>query len=142
MSDLWPEDIQSVKALAPVTIVREQGIALGKKTKNLVIGKVKEYPTVPGRFAFRFAITAPALRYEYELFRFEYGVELYPVNIYPDDAIMKELERSGVPKHPGVHGLCVEAESEEDFLKLLSRIFASEKSRKVVTAVMSQVQHE
>ena len=85
MSDLWPEDIQSVKAVAPVTIVREQGATLGKKTKNLVIGEVEEIAASErGRFAFRFAITAPALKYEYDLFSFQYGVDLYPVDVYPD----------------------------------------------------------
>ena len=152
MSDLWPEEIQSVKTVAPVTIVREQGTALGKKTKNLVIGKVKEgSPTVSGRFAFRFAISAPALRYEYELFRFEYDVELYPVDVSPDSAITLELSKSIVPlesdrgSYPPSPPIFPPSKffrstNEEEFQDLLRRIFASGKCRQVIAALMAQIE--
>ena len=155
MSDLWPEDIQSVKALAPVTIVREQGAALGKKTKNIIIGKVREYPMTRGRFSFIFVVSSPALKYEYDLFRFDYGVELYPVDVSPDSAIASELSKSVVPlgrgddddvsfpaaPHRIVPGLTVfRSTNEEEFQDLLRKIFASGKCRQVITALMAQIE--
>ena len=40
MTDLWPDDIEHTSVKAPVTILREQGTFLGRKTSNLVEGEI------------------------------------------------------------------------------------------------------
>lgn len=42
MIDLWPEDFASVGERSPISILKEQAAYLGKRTKNLVEGKVSK----------------------------------------------------------------------------------------------------
>ena len=40
MEDLWPDDIAENKTRSPFSIFKEQGKYLGRKTNNLVLGKI------------------------------------------------------------------------------------------------------
>ena len=133
MEDLWPNDVASTKAIAPVNIVREQGLMLGKKTRNKVLGKVEKAETYGRLFSFSFVIEAPALGYSYELFTFTYGVDLYPVTVKPDDEMRSEL---------GSEPYEIEVKSEEEFTQILKRIFSSRKARKVITALLAQMENK
>jgi len=76
-------------------------------------------------------ITAPVIdNYSYRLFYLAYDVDLYPVRIALDEAIAKEL---GV-----VRGQTMTASGEQDFTDILQQIFASQKTRQVVEAILSQ----
>ena len=71
MIDLWPDDIEHTSVKAPVTILKEQGALLGRKTDNLVEGVVardRRLFTEPGDFRYSFYLAAPALGdYRYRL---------------------------------------------------------------------------
>jgi hypothetical protein len=137
-NDLWPDDLQSLKAIAPVAILREQAAALGAKTKNVAKGKVEdvdEFRKIAqdyGPFAYSFSIVAPVLgTYEFRLFDISYDAAMYPVQIHPSADVSKEL---GLPGR----GSYIKAEDESALNHALKQIFASKKTRQVVGAILSQ----
>jgi hypothetical protein len=131
MTDLWPTDLQATDLIAPYTIAKAQGKIRGKRTKNLLVGRI--HRTSPGKFDFGyiFFIASHPLSYQYNLFQFYYGAGLYPVTIIPDSAIQNEL-------FPDIK--TITAQSEEEFMEILKKIFASEKTKRLITAILTQVQ--
>jgi hypothetical protein len=130
MTDLWPEDIGQGKVRAPVMILKEQAAALGKKTANVVEATVES--TSSGTrwtmydFVHEFYLVGPLLNnYRYQLFTARNGVDLYPVKV--------EFSEFGEDR--------VTASSEEELLNILGRIFSSDKTRKVVDAIIAQSQN-
>ncbi len=116
-------------------------LGLHKKTESLVEGKVLtiERSQYLEAFGFSFNIVGPALGfYAYRLFSVYYGVSMYPLKIDLDGDIKQDLKAEltdyKVEKHTGL----VLAESEEEFLKILTVIFASRKTRQVIQAILSQ----
>ncbi len=136
MTDLWPDDIQVVKVKAPVTILREQASLLGQRTKNIVRAEVHVVAGLHFHpFVFSFHIVGPALgNYRYKLFEIRHGIELYPARIALDD------EESVKEIFPWItnSGRVVEAGSEEEFMEYLRRIFESQKTRRVIGAILAQ----
>jgi hypothetical protein len=148
MIDLWPEDLGTTATASPLTILKEQASLLGAKTKNILKAGVTRYersPAVISRnvvaaksaavadepFKYAFYLEAPALdNYTYRLFTAAYDVNLYPVRLAVDDDIASELGTFS--------GLDLIASDEEEFKQLLSKILASQKTRKVVNAILSQ----
>lgn len=105
---------------------------MGQKTRNLVLGNVgRKSQAGKYDFAYFFVIQAPALSYEYRLFSFYYGVELYPVKVVPDDAVKQEM-------FADVEEII--AHSEEEFMEILKKIFAAEKTTNLIAALLSQIQ--
>lgn len=131
MTDLWPEDIGVTDVKAPVAILKEQAAALGRRTKNVVVGIVVTETISTGQFGYSFYLDAPLLQFSYKLFKIRHGVELYPVRINPDEDIRKEIAAERKLD-------LLLAKTESDFLNLLSLIFRSEKTRKVLQAIISQ----
>ena len=137
MADLWPDDLTEVRTKAPVSVLREQATLLGAKTKNLVTAKLRDADALEsirreyGPFSFSFRLVAPALGgYQYRLFDATYDVSLYPVRVFLDDEIAKELEmKAGTP---------LVIESEDDLLSTLERVFKSAKTRQVIHAILAQ----
>ena|SRR5258706_13200902 len=139
MTDLWPEDIQSTSIVAPVTMLMEQASILGQRTKNIVtaeVGRV-EHSYRLGTFSYDFFITAPALQsYHYRLFEINHSISLYPVTFDLDEDIKKEVyEELALELNEDLI-----AESEGKFLTLLKMIFGSQKTRKIISALLSQSQ--
>jgi hypothetical protein len=131
MTDLWPTDIQATDLIAPYTIAKEQGKLLGNRTKNLLVGRVRRIQPRNYDFGYIFTIESPPLSYQYRLFHFYYGVGLYPVTIEPDEAVKNEVfPDSDV----------ITACSEDEFMEVLKKIFASEKTKHLITALLTQVQ--
>ena len=143
--NLWPDDIAVVEEVPPIAILKEQGLLLGQRTKNLVEGRVRGGPLNYGRtkfwqkgdpdyarneFSYTFEVVAPALdNYRYELFGISHGVDFYPLGIdwdSPDNTLISNLS--------GEAGI----ENEERFLKALEIIFSSEKTRKVIGSLIAQ----
>jgi len=148
MENLWPDDINITEKKAPVTILREQASMLGEKTQNIVIGEVHKLEAFLNkalkertglilneelRFYYGFYIVAPALgNYRYKLFTILHDVYLYPVIIYVDEDVKNEISPS-----VDVNSNII-ANSEEEFLDLLKRIFHSQKTKKIISAILSQ----
>ena len=145
--NLWPDDVVEVSGpKAPAAILREQGSLLGKKTQNLVLGRVvaeqEEGPKTghyvrpsPTRgtgaqgptpiFVYAFYLVAPALdNYHYKLFTMKHGIKLYPVMVQCPNV---KLRRPG-------------ARTQEEFLAILREIFASEHTRQVIESLLAQSQ--
>jgi hypothetical protein len=135
MTDLWPNDLGTVTTKSPVSILKEQASLLGARTKNLVKGAVAGAHNslvggFPNTFCYAFGIVGPALdNYTYRLFTIGYDENLYPVHFLLDDSVAREL---GVKREDGLV-----ASDEQEFQQSLIRIFASQKSRQVIHAILS-----
>jgi hypothetical protein len=144
MIDLWPDNISSptIKK-APVTILREQGTLLGRKTSNLVEGEIRlEAPPTPDHFRYVFYLAAPALGdYRYRLLEILHSADLYKLWITVDESILKELPAEILNKSADGNSKLV-SDSEEEFMKILKAIFATEKVRRVIGAIMAQLGEE
>jgi hypothetical protein len=89
MDDLWPDNLQVVNFKAPVAILREQAEFLGRKTQNIVEGRVQDISSSPGRlilgatiqdFYYGFELVAPALgSYSFRLLSIQHGLAVYPL---------------------------------------------------------------
>jgi hypothetical protein len=139
MIDLWPGDLATVTTRSPFTILKEQASLLGSKTKNIVNATVRDasvYKDVKP-FNYSFFIASPALgNYSYRLFTISYDVDFYPVEFKVDDAIAREI---GVAQHGMPIGLQegLIAWQEEEFIRILSLILGSGKTRQVIRAILS-----
>jgi hypothetical protein len=136
---LWPEDLSPGHTKAPATILRKQGLLLGKMTDNLVVGRVVAHqeqssripaPTMAPRvsapalpISYSFELVAPVLNdYAVELFSVRHGEKLYPATI------SSRLVKGGTAK------------SQEQFMELLKTIFNSEKTKNIIQSLLAQSQ--
>jgi hypothetical protein len=138
-TSLWPKGIETERAKAPVSILREQATILGKLTKNLVRGEVYAVDRAPSdRFSYEFYITSPPLgNYQYKLLIIDHGIGLYPVNIYIEDAILGELAYLSDIKNDGYEEY-IEVKDDERFIEVLKLIFNANKTVRVITGLLSQ----
>jgi hypothetical protein len=143
MTDLWPDDFGKIDVVPPVAILREQAEVLKEKTKGLIQGLVQlsnapsgsfddpgqpwttATSTIPtgkesGSFFHTFYLVAPSLdSYSYRLFGVRHPLESYPLEIYFDE------------KKRVCH-------NEDEFIQQLKEVLSSEKTKKVVKAILSQ----
>ncbi|MBX7222113.1 MAG: hypothetical protein K1Y36_19330 [Blastocatellia bacterium] len=123
LQDLWPDDLAVTKQLPPVVLLRRQASALGTKTNGLVEAEVRQFASGNAPFGWKFVLVAPVLdNYRIELFCVRHGLEFYPLEIFGND-----IEKCEIP-------------NEEKFLVKLAEIFASEKTLKIVRALLAQSQ--
>ena len=122
--DLWP-DIEQSQVVPPVAILREQAAALGKKTHNLLNGRVQTR-TNGTRFVHTFYIVAPTLDdYSYELFSIEHGPDQYPVQ---------------APGRPGPMPRIMERiETDKELIDYVREVLNSDRTKKVVGSLLAQV---
>ena len=131
--DLWPDELATAERQPPVAILRTQAALLGRKTRNLVIGRVTT-PSVGQaffshlartQFLYVFQLVAPALNdYTYDLFSIGHGVDLYPV----------ELE------FHAAEGTKIESASEEEFIQVLKGVLSAPETKRVIGALLAQSQ--
>ena len=141
MESLWPEDIAVVETKAPVTILKEQASILGNETKGTVEGEVahvldssEELP-----FSYAFHIKAPALGdYRYRLFTIAHDVSMYPLLVRPDETTLAELKARKALKEFSVDPKGIDVGNERDFVRVLSLLFASRRTKQVVRAILAQ----
>ncbi len=146
MENLWPIEIEFEGLKAPVTILREQATLLGDKTKNIVLAEVQEssqiaISEIQFDFIFYFNIVAPALgNYRYRLFKIGYQIDLYPLSIYIDSDIIKDLAKNNIlTGDPKIKiGGPVIVKTEKEFVELLRAIFNTEKTKRVLAAILAQ----
>ena len=145
--DLWPEDIGYSDMKSPLTILKEQASILGSKTKNLVNAEVRIADIMDIKlqnlnvkhsvedntkydFSYNFYITAPALNnYRYRLFTIFFDIGLYPVNFMLDGEIQKQICPLKKP---------TKANSESEFMQILGHIFNSDRTRTIISSLISQ----
>lgn len=139
---LWPQDLFTTVETqrTPLALLREQATLLGEKTKNLVEAKVTtdteplwayfregvssfKNPDLSNRcFVQTFKLVSTALgNYTYELFRLVHPIEGYPLKVFFQDS--EQLVKS-----------------EEELIDVLKAIFANEKTRRVIQAMIAQSQ--
>jgi hypothetical protein len=137
MIDLWPDDITTRTSLLkpPMTILKEQGTLLGRKTRNIVEGLVVKTPHITSQdFGYTFYLVGPALGdYRYRLLAISFPVSIYPVMIGTDEDIFGEL-----PAEMKAEENTLVADSEEEFMEILRAIFATQKVRQVIGAIIAQ----
>ena len=136
MIDLWPDDIEHTSLKAPVTILKEQGAVLGRKTSNLVEGEIfrRPAPFMPGLFQYTFSLVAPALgHYSYQLLRISHSLDFYPLEIETEEDVLGEL-----PAEMKGEDNKLVADSQDRFMEILRAIFATTKARRVIGAIITQ----
>jgi len=143
MEDLWPENLVSAKERMPVEILRDQAVLLGQKTRNLLEGRVKRIEPSDmvglGDFAWAFSIVSPALgNYSYRLFAIRYGADVYPVTFDVEEVITQELP-TWAPKLSKGNNRTLLAHSEAEFIEVVRAILGSERTRKLIAAILAQV---
>jgi hypothetical protein len=131
MTNLWPEEIIYEGEKAPLAILKEQASILSSKTKYNISAKmeVNQAYTKGLKFAYNFYITAPTLGFSYKIFWIVNTIELYPVDVWPDGDIAKEMQ---------LEESYISAKCEEGFRDILRAIFNSEKTKRVLGALVAQ----
>lgn len=140
---LWPDDIvDSYNIASPGEILRNQASLLGKRTRNLVEAEVrcmydqKWCPSLEshlsGEFVYVFYLVARTIGYQFRLFSMRYDARPYPVSILLDEDIEAQIvdSPSGQP---------ITITTEHELVDLLRRIFASQKTRRIINALYSQM---
>lgn len=134
--DLWGNLITEPVKRTPLTILKEQGSLLERKTKGILTVKVVSDKSVGG-FSFPnlftnadlpdnkqlrhlFYIESPNLNYTYHLFTVLHPIDLFPTVFYTSE---------------GDNQI---ANNEEEFLAVLSDILQSSKTQKVIHSLLSQ----
>jgi hypothetical protein len=149
MTDLWPTEIEVTSLIPPATILRQQESALGKKTRNIVLGEVKARESDNFDFSYIFYIVAPALgNYRYKLLTIYHNIELYPAIIQVEEGIYEEISSEEYKDKTSFAFLLepqeykmpysFQADSEDSFLNVLKAIFNSSKAKRVISGLLAQ----
>lgn len=88
-------------------------------------------------FTFEFFISSPSVpNYKYRIMFMQYEIGYYPLFLVLDDEIAEEII-SPLPENVsnGLSNQNVLCENEADFIKLLKKVIASQKVRKVITSL-------
>lgn len=137
MSSLWPADIGHVDVKTPAAILREQASLLGDKTQNIVTAKVKKGESREDPFYYTFYLVASSYSYQYKLFAISYGFKYYPVQFYVEEDI-KELLSGYMSKSLKQESQGPTANSEEEFLEIVGKIFNAEKTKRIINALIAE----
>ncbi len=119
VENLWPTDFGQEQMLPPVAILRQQGAALGERTKNLVVGRV-ETTGNPQGFRHQFLLFCPPLAYQVEIFNVIHSLDFYPATITQHG------------KEPIV------AKDQQDFSNKLAQVFSSDEIKKIIRSLLAQ----
>ena len=92
-----------------------------------------------GSIAYSFNLAVPHLKYRYTLFMFEYGVEEFPVRLYPERDIASEL---GIEYQDARFRKRVVANNHGELANHLAAIFATKRCRNIIRSLMGQAEAE
>ncbi len=132
MQNLWSSELDKISSenpiKLPITILREQAGILGEKTKNLIIGEVRDEIDENNLVIVHFHILAPALKnYRYLLMTLKYNLpEVYPV-LLVDYTVPTELF------YP------ISIRTEAELFENIGKILSSEKTIKIIRMLISQL---
>ena len=139
MQDLWAEDIGTETIKMPVAVLREQASFLGSKTQNIVLAEVVSLSEGHGKdieFVCRFNLKAPALgNYSYTLFFINHGIDPYPLRMFLDGTVAKELGWTDEYAHTTDERWII---SEDELLEILEKILKAERTKHVIRALRDQ----
>ena len=137
MDSLWPSEISNYsETKSPVTILKEQGLELGKSTRNILIGEIIPYQIEQPNSTYSFNILAQPLNYRYVLFNITYNIlDIYPVFMDLDIDIYKEVHKFSFDINGGKKNL-LKIDNENGFLNELRQIFNSERIKKIIKSLM------
>lgn len=116
-NDLWP-DIDDEEMTTPLTILKEQGSFLAKKTKGLLEIEIVT-SSESSKFYHNFNIVVSVLDYTYRLFRVSHDVMLYPLDVFWLNKYYK-------------------VDDEKAFREFLGRILSDDSTRTIVLALLAQ----
>jgi hypothetical protein len=119
--NLWPTDFGQEETLSPVAILRQQGLALGERTQNIVVGRVATFGITNGFRHILYLFCAP-LAYQIELLTVEHSIDFYPAKI----TVFGEASPPQTAVGP------------DDFVQKLAAIFASEANKKIIRSLLAQ----
>lgn len=123
--DLWG-DIVTEPIRTPLTILKEQGAILERKTDGILTVQVSSQSPDSGRFQHFFSIKSANLNYSYNVFSVIHPIELYPLIFYSEVL----LEKGGSNQRS--------ADDEKEFLETLKEILQAPKTQKVIRSLLSQ----
>ena len=132
-SDFWADILPTTSESSLKALMKEQAMYLKQKTKGLLIAEVVTHAfadtLIPHtkeskvtKFSQIFYLVAPTLKYRYELFSVSHAILDYPAEFTYDDDDTK-----------------ITANNEENFLAILKQILGSEKTRRIVASLLTQV---
>jgi hypothetical protein len=123
MPNLWPEDLGGEdNFVTPAAVLKEAAAQLGERTHHLVTASVNTF--IRGDSLYHsFWIEVPTLDYRYKLFELHHAVD----GFYPLTA------------DEWVQGRYLEIGSEDELKEYLKKVFAAEKTRKLVDTLLKQV---
>ncbi len=129
--DLWPKGLGESAITPPIAILRQQGIALGQRTANLVYGEVKtqSFPE-HGAFTHVLWVVAPFLGFRTPVLVAHHKLDLYPVQVGPRKPT--EVMTHYAADHP------TEATTPEEFMKAIENILAAADNVKLLRALIAQ----
>ena len=140
--DLWPDKIKVEKIITPFIILRQQATLLGKKTKNIIQGKVYDLrldSDLRSGFHYTFLIVVPALSdYQYKILDIIYGMSIYPVIINIEEDIWKDIPPRFYDQGARTTTRQIIAKSEDEFIEILRAIFNSTKVMRIISVLLSQ----
>lgn len=130
-NDLWA-DIPEVTESSPKELMKEQAAYLKKRTKGLITAEVVTHSFVdtsiphtsksePSRFTEMFYLVVPKIKYRYDLFSVSHPVLGYPAKFTFDYDELK-----------------VTANNEQEFLDILKQILSSNKTSRILAALLAQ----
>lgn len=128
MTDLWG-DIPEKPIKTPVSILREQGSILEKKTSGILTVSIPTSQSGGGndaRFTHHFVINAPSLNYTYQLFSIYHTIALFPVTFVVENEMFSSSNGSKT------------VNNEKEFLEILGQILQSPKTQNILHALLSQ----
>jgi hypothetical protein len=124
MPDLWPPDLAPATELPPVAMLREQAAHLATRTQGQIEGLVKT-DKAGANLVHTFYLVVPALdNYSYRLLMVGHPLQFYPLSV--DAEVM---------------GQSFSAENQQQYEQILKAVLSSEQTRRVIGALLSQVQH-
>ena len=146
--DLWPKEVDKLDAVTPLTILREQVNILNKRTLGKLEAKI--VPESGPKTGYKFLITAPSIRYTFELFAIEHDKRnVYPVKVFPlipiYDCTDFELFLGQGSKVMGAHHnndgdiLIGEAHTTAEFINLLSIIFKHRLTKAALDSIVAAI---
>ena len=142
MTDLWPDDIMDVAGLRPPSsILKEQAEILAKKTKSILVGRVRqEQVEFSELLLYEFSIHAPVLRYTYDLFCVYHNIELYPLYLVVEDSEIKAKHALKESEFKGSRdaGTAYSIDDEETLLIVLRDLFSTTRTKKIIKSLLAQ----
>ncbi len=127
--------------------MKEQAAYLGKRTKNLVEGKVSKTGPIepsfeftddkrktPDELSFDFDIKSSPINYfGYRLFTISYKAsDFYPVRFYVDEELINDINKYIQVKNRNF----LVAKNEKEFIEILKDIFNSKKVKIIVKSIL------